>query len=168
MILRKIITLGLFLCSSISMFAQDSFENSLLYNRKKKLYPLYNELMKSASSIKVIDESGKLVVKSPRKNLKGEATFVYEVEDDGSLINVYMTEFWCYSTVNSETIVKDYIIFVDDKDVGFDQKKMQQYEFGPNAEELINFLFDYVKTYRKFKVIQPRERNLKYQRVRFE
>jgi hypothetical protein len=79
-----------------------------------------------------------------------------------------MTEFWCYSTVNGDITFKDYIIFVDDNDLGFDQEKIQRYELSPNARESIDYLFDYVKKYRKFKVIKPRERNLKYQRVRFE
>lgn len=166
---RKFLIFGLFLFLSYSGRTQTFFDSTLLYNQSKKLDRFYIDLMKHVRSVDVINTKGdNSVVASPFKNLRGEATFVYEVADDGSLINVYMTEFWRYSIIGEKITVKDYIVFVDENNLGFDQERIQQHKLSPTSTEPINYLFDYVKKNIKFKVNKPRERNLKYQRLRFE
>src|SRR5690606_36362888 len=148
--------------------AQTPFDSTLISNQFHKLGPLYAEAIRNAHSVKLIHEDGyKGVVESPRPNLGGEATFIFDVADNDSLINVYITEFWWYTNFR-EIDVKDYIVFVDENNMGFDQNKIKQHKLNPRSTELINFLFNYVRENKRFEVIKPRERNLKYQRVRFE
>src|SRR5690606_36559648 len=99
---------------------------------------------------------------------KGEATFIYEVSDTDSLLNVYITEFWWYSSLNNEVTVKDYIVFVDDNsNIGFTQNKLLEYKLNPMSQEIINFLFKYVNQNMSFKVIKPKQQNLKFHRLKF-
>lgn len=166
---RKFLILGFLLLIGYFVRSQTPFDSTLVYNQQEKLGRFYFDLMQHAGSVKVINEEGHhSVIASPKKNLRGEAKFVYEVGDNDSLINVYMTEFWCYSLSGEVITAKDYIVFVDEHNLGFDFEKVQKHKLNPISSEPIHYLFEYVKKNRKFEVIKPREKNLKYQRVRFE
>lgn len=172
MLYMRFFIIAFLLLVGFTASAQIPFDSTLVVNQKRKLYPLYQELMNDFSKIKIYDEGKDIiregVIPSPRKNAGGEATFIFEVSDEGELINVYMTEFWYYAK-NAEVIsVRDYIVFVDQDNLGFDHNRIKQHDLREQSMSLIDFLFDYVKTNKKFNVIEPRERNLKYQRVRFE
>ena len=151
--------------------AQTPFDSTLIWNQKQKLGNFYFDLMQKASSreIKIITEKEFKIEGStlPDKELSGEATFVYEIGDNDSLTNVYMTEFWFYTIHRGDITVKDYIIFVDNDNYGFDYEKIKLYKLNPISARLIKGLFDYVWGNRKFKILIPREKNLKYERVKF-
>ena len=171
MINNKFLTLFFLLFIGGFGQAQDRFDSTLIWNQKQKLGSFYFNLMQKASAgeIQIITEEEDKIAGStlPHKYLRGEATFVYEIGDNDSLLNVYMTEFWCYTMHREEITVKDYIIFVDDNNAGFDYEKIKLYQLDPISTGLIKDLFDYVWKNRKFKILTPREKNLKYERVRF-
>lgn len=164
--LKKIITLVLLILSYNLSKAQTSFESSLIYTQSQKLNKLYNELMQEAMSVKIINKDP-LPLLTPWKSRKGEASFVYEVSDTDSLLNVYITELWWYSSLDDKVIVKDYIIFADDNNVGFTSDKVSQYKLNPMSQEIINYLFKYVNENMKFKVKKTRQHNLKFHRLSF-
>lgn len=169
MILKKNIILLLLAFSFTLSKAQIPFDSTLIYTQNQKLNKLYNSLMEEVSSIKIFKKNS-LPIVTPWPSRKGEATFIYEVSDTGSLLNVYITEFWWYwySSLNNEVTVKDYIVFVDDNsNIGFTQNKLLEYKLNPMSQEIINFLFKYVNENMSFKVIKPRQQNLKFHRLKF-
>lgn len=163
---KKIITLVLLILSYNLLKAQTSFESNLIYTQRQKLNKLYNELMQEALSVEILNKD-LLPLLTPWKSRKGEASFVYEVSDTDSLLNVYITELWWYSSLDDEVIVRDYIVFADDNNVGFTSDKVSQYKLNPMSQEIINYLFKYVNENMKFKVKKPRQRNLKFNRLSF-
>lgn len=168
--LKRILLSSLLLASVNSTNAQTAFDSTLVFNQVNKLNSLYSELMDNASFVKVFDKKQKIKhpIPSPWKHRGGEATFVYEVSDSDSLINIYMTELWWYSKFDDEINVKDYIVYVDENGFGFDYDRVKQHKISPQSREIIDYLFGYVKENMSFEVIKPRERNLKYSRIRFE
>lgn len=168
-ILRSLAVVLLLLTCSLCE-AQSSFDTTTIYYQRRQLADLYNDLMDHVSSIKIIDSLSGGPVPSPRKNQFGEATFVYEVSDDGTLENVYITEYWSIDIdrVSGDCQVGDRIVFVDGEQKGFDLEKVKESKFSRSSKEVILYLMEYQWANSKFKVIKPRERNLKYRRVRFE
>lgn len=166
MVLKKIVIFALFLCAGVTVLAQDSFENSLIFQKKARFYPIYNELMEHLGSIKLIDSTNWKNIESPIDNLSGEAGFVIDIGENDSIADIRIVSFWSYFVFREETTVQDYIMFVEDDDVGFDQAKVHQYKLNPQSREVIDFLFDYIRENKKFKLIKPRQKNVIYLRLR--
>lgn len=165
----EILLLSLFLFSGYAGKAQIPFDSTLVSAQFHKLGPLYLDVIRNAHFVKAVYEEGyDGTVASPRPHMKGEATFIFEVADNGSLLNIYITEFWWYTDFSEKIDVKDYIVFVDEDNLGFDQAKIKQHKLRKTSVELIDHLFDQVRENIKFRVVEPRERNLKYLRVRLE
>ena len=166
MILKKAVLFLILFIPFCFLSAQHSFESSLIQRQQDKLNKLYTELMHEVSSVKIVNTDS-VPLLTPWKNRNGEATFVFEVSDSGNLINTFITEFWWYSSLGGEVSVKDFIVFVDDNRQGFTLDQVLSSGVSITSKEIISYLFDYVNRNRKFIVQKPRERNLKFQRVKF-
>ena len=157
MLYKKFLILAFFLSIGYIGNAQTPFDSTLISNQRLKLQKTYQDLMRHVTSIEILNEkkdiSGEGVIAAPRENLGGEATFIYEVSDKGTSINVYMTEFWYYSKVGENIAVRDYIVFVDQDQLGFDHDRIQKHKLPFISTELIEYLFDYVKKHKNSKFL---------------
>lgn len=168
MIARFIFTTGLLLVICLQGWAQSTFDQRLIVNQRKRLFPLYSELMQHATAIRTVDTLGSEIVRTPIKGLSGEATFIFELSEDDRIATIRITEFWSYHQNKKDIKVKDYIVFVDENTIGFDLADVSRHAIDMQSKQIIDFLFDYVAKNKKYNVVRPRERNLKYQRIRFK
>lgn len=163
---KRILIVGLLLVTFLNGYAQRPFDTVTQSYKNSKLGELYSELMRNVSAIKIIEENPREIVKTPG-NMEGEATFVYEVKDNGELVNIYITEVWGFKKDNGKISKEMCYEFVDAENVGYDYDKIYKALRHTPAHKVLNHLFDYIRNNKRFEVIRPRERNLKYERVYF-
>ncbi|WP_026902823.1 hypothetical protein [Pedobacter glucosidilyticus] len=165
--LSKFLIITILLTFNISLsWGQCAFNTSTIYYQKKKLVSLYRELMREALSIKVLNYDEFPII-SPHKLTNGEATLVYKLDGNSEVKEVLITQFETYSKFKDKINVQDYIIFVDGDKVGFNYTDVKGSEISSISKEIILHILEHELKNRKFSIIKPNEKNLKYLRVSF-
>ncbi|KHJ37474.1 hypothetical protein PBAC_23180 [Pedobacter glucosidilyticus] len=165
--LSKLLIIITLLTFNISLsWGQCTFNTSTIHYQQRKLANLYNELMREALSIKVLNRDEFPII-TPHKRTNGEATLVYKLEGNNEVKEVLITEFRAYGKYEDKISVQDYIIFVDGDKVGFDYIDVKGSEINIISKEIILHILEHELKNRKFSIIKPNEKNLKYMRVNF-
>jgi len=165
--LPKFLIITILLTFNISLsWGQCAFNTSTIYYQQRKLANLYNELMREALSIKVLNYDEFPII-SPHKRTNGEATLVYKLDGNSEVKEVLITEFRAYGIDEDKISVQDLIIFVDGDKVGFNYTDVKESEINIVSKKIILHILEHELKNRKFSIIKPNEKNLKYLRVNF-
>ncbi|WP_304065498.1 hypothetical protein, partial [Pedobacter glucosidilyticus] len=163
--LPKLLIITILLTFNISLsWGKCTFNTSTIDYQQGKLGRLYSELMREALSINVLNHDEFPII-TPHKRINGEATLIYKLEGNSEVKEVLITEFKAYSKFKDKISVQDYIIFVDGDKVGFNYIEVKDSKINIISKEIILHILEHELKNRKFSIIKPNEKNLKYMRV---